>query len=368
MTGRLGVGRWRFEHRDRVGTIIGETGFGAPGWTAEGNRRVDRYSEGVLTVDDGCCGSLSRATFGHEIWFYRDDSVYPAYIGVVRDRTVDAANVRRTVVRFADRSFLWTGRPVYPYVGAAGELLLSPNIGDTPDVTVVAQAIVDIGDQVVPVGLTLSVPSGVGASGVTATPRVAPRALDTVYDAMVELGDLLVDWTVVGGVVFIDAPELPWSPILFDTRTSWVDGVSITESGDGFATHVSVTGADGAFVSHPAFHDPLIVDPVRGYFWQGVDGGSQDDGQGVLSGIALGEWQRSHNPTVSLAASNVRLDCDLGVEFHDLLPGRRCVVDTHGVCGLPRLVESRVAEVVWEVEDGVDRFIGVDIETLGATK
>ena len=367
MAGSLGRGEWRFEHRDRVGVLLGSVEFGVSGWEADGNRRVDRYSEATLTVSAGCCTSLARSTFGQEIWFYRDDHVYPAWIGVIRRRSVNTGTPDDVVLSLADRSWWWTGRPVIFYVGPSGELG-GANVGETPDVTVVAQQIVDIGDQVVPVGLVMNVPSGIGSSGVSAVPRISPRLLDTVYDAMTELGDTLVDWTVVGGTLFLDAPELPWSPILFDLGSSWTDSVEIIESGEGFATQVSVSGDNDALVSFPSNLSGLTVDPVRGFYWFGFDGGSQNDGQGVLSNIALNEWDRSHNPTVQIAASNVALSCDALVEFNELLPGRRCFVDTGGVCGFPGRIEARIAEVQWSVVDGVDDRIGVDVETLGATK
>lgn len=369
---RLGQGAWRWEHRDRAGTILGSVSTGDTGWAAAGNRRVDRYSEASLTVGYGCCNSVRRATFGQEIWLYRTPETRPVYIGVIRTRTIDL-ETNQVTLDLADRSWWWTGRPLIFYTGPSGELaggdgVVGTNLGEIPDVAVVTQLLVSIGDTVAPVGLTMSVPSGFGTSGVTMAPRVSRRAQDTVYDAMVKLGDTLIDWTVVADTLFVDAPEFPWTPIMFDLTSSWVAPVSITESGEGFATQVSATGDLESIATYPAFNSGLIVDPVRGYYWVPVDGGSQNDGLGVLSQIAKTDWERAHNPIVQMAVSDSALSCDVAVSFNHLLPGRRCVINTHGVCGMPQLVQSRIAEVQWETEAGVDTRISVDIETLGAVK
>ena len=334
-------------------------------------RVIDGTSTAIISVGLGgnisnnCCEMLSNIVpVAHEVVIYRND--VEVWLGPIisLDYSRDDA-----VLNCADLSW-WLGHRRYLVDHDSTTLT---GTGPVPLIDVFSDAI----DQVVNVAL-----QPVGAedplyfsNSVQLTPStvLGERMYTTtqlVSDAVSDLSDSVVDWTMFRSVLF--AREIELSPdvsaeVLRDEHTIDINNISL--SGVDLATRVLVTG-DPANIQGEVFA-ATTGDPIDAALWSvfgTVDRVFTDDSQDVPSATVSADtkFDVSKLQTAQVSDLSVRLNPTAPFEINDLVPGLKSRVSITHPC---RTIDQILRLVSLDVSVGSSsESVSVTYEAVGAVE
>lgn len=302
---------------------------------AEFGAVLDDISTAYVTItapsdNDGVAGA-QLTEWVDELVFYREGNPEPVWLGPI---VGSSESMSELTIRAVDR------------LGSIGDRrspISHPALGrsaPTVDPHDLALWLLSAAEQQGPLGLRLIDPP------YASTPPLVTADIaagDLLWDALRDLADSAIDFTVMGPRLYFGAPTIQLTDLpQLDTRLHWLeDGAAIETDARNMATEIEVLGGGGAVAYWPVYPDPVspLFRPLR-LIRENVTSEAE------LERIARDAWAQSQSPTTTVL-TDPSLSPEAPVAVEDLIPGR--LVTVHHLRGerelfiRQRLVASTVS-------------------------
>ena len=280
---------------------------------AEFGAVLDDISSAFVTItapenNDGVAGA-QLTEWVDELVFYRDRNPEPVWVGPIVGSTESMSEL---TIRAVDRlGNIGDRRAPINHPAFARE-------DPTVDPHDLALWILTAAEQQAPLGLTLIDPPYATSAPLVTAEIVAG---DLLFDALTNLAEDSIDFTVVGPRLYFGAPTItvPDLPQL-DTRIHWLeDGAAIDSSAMNMATEIEVVGVGGAVAYWPPVPaSSFLFRPLR-LVRENITSVAQ------LERIARDAWASAQAPSVTVL-TDPSLSPDAPVAVEDLIPGRMLTI------------------------------------------
>ena len=256
-----------------------------------------------------------------ELAIIRDDWPEPAWVGPIT-RIVDDPDTRAFKINAEDRTFWWDGA-----AASSNFERLENNQIDTVEVVseIIRQFNVFAGEELLDHNFRGSKNGKPPASGLLLTADI--ERFESLWAEFAGLAESVFDFTVVGPHLYWGAPGIPISDGPRLNSTHWTNRPLIDRDASSVVSQVRVTGQGGVSAAWP----PTSIDNGYGHKTGYLNDSNLNTAAEALA-VAVEVYEANKEPTDFIVTGGGSLSSSFPLSMHELIPGRRFLVDLSGAC------------------------------------